>query len=99
MADVTNEVGKAKGKIYFDVFRGQVKTFIGREERLMTERQTEVDSITKAAADNRALIAKTTQWVAHTRDVIETANEIIAAGVDMETGMRGYLLAGKEGFS
>ncbi len=98
MAAVTQEVGKAQGKIYFDVFRGQVKTFIGREEKLMTERQAEMVSVTKAAAENRKLIAKTIQWVAHTRDVIETANEIISAGVDMETGMRGYLLAGKEGF-
>ncbi len=98
ISDVTTEVGKAKGKVYFDKLRSQVATFIGREEKLMTERQAEVIEVTKAAAKNRALIAKTTEWVAHTRDVIETANEIISAAVDMETGMRGYLLAGKESF-
>ncbi len=98
MSDVTAEVGKAKGKIYFDKFRGQVATFISREEKLMAERQAKVVELTNAAAANRELIAKTTKWVAHTRDVIETANEIIASAVDMETGMRGYLLAGQEGF-
>jgi methyl-accepting chemotaxis protein len=98
MATLTQEVSKAKGKLYFDVFRGQVATFIDREEKLNVERQAEVVSVTKAAAENRALIAKTTEWVAHTRNVIETANEIISSAVDMETGMRGYLLAGKEGF-
>jgi len=98
MSNVTTEVGKGKGKSYFDKFRSQVATFIGREEKLMAERQAEVVNVTKAAADNRELIAKTTKWVAHTRDVIDTANEIISASVDMETGMRGYLLAGKEGF-
>jgi len=98
MDAVTREVGKAKGKVYFDQLREQVATFIGREEKLMAERQTEVLNVTKAAAENRTLIANTTKWVAHTRNVIETANEIISAAVDMETGMRGYLLAGKEGF-
>jgi methyl-accepting chemotaxis protein len=98
MSDVTTEVGKAKGKAYFDKFRSQVATFIGKEEKLMHEREAEVIKVTKEAAENRALIANTTKWVAHTRDVIDTANEIISAAVDMETGMRGYLLAGKEGF-
>jgi methyl-accepting chemotaxis protein len=98
MSDVTTEVGKARGKVYFDKFRDQVATFIGREEKLMVERQAEVVNVTMAAAENRELIANTTKWVAHTRNVIETANEIISAAVDMETGMRGYLLAGKEDF-
>ncbi len=98
MSQVTTEVGKAKGKAYFDKFRSQVATFIQREEKLMGERQAEVTAVTQAAAENRALIAKTVKWVAHTRSVIATANDIIAAAVDMETGMRGYLLAGKEGF-
>ncbi|MCP3940118.1 MAG: chemotaxis protein [Desulfobacteraceae bacterium] len=98
MADVTRQVAKAKGKAYFDKFRSQVATFIGRENKLMVKRQAEVVKVTKEAAANRKLIADTTQWVAHTRDVIEIANEIVSAAVDMETGMRGYLLAGKEGF-
>ncbi len=36
--------------------------------------------------------------VDHTHVVIATANQIVASGVDMETGMRGYLLAGQEQF-
>ena len=37
-------------------------------------------------------------WVTHTYQVIQEAKNIEGAAVDMETGMRGYLLAGKEGF-
>ena len=37
-------------------------------------------------------------WVTHTYEVIQQAEKIQAAAVDMETGMRGYLLAGKEQF-
>lgn len=37
-------------------------------------------------------------WVNHTNKVIGEADGIIASAVDMETGMRGYLLAGEEKF-
>ena len=37
-------------------------------------------------------------WVTHSYKVIETASAILGAAVDMETGMRGYLLAGEEQF-
>jgi len=37
-------------------------------------------------------------WVTHTHKVIGEANSIGAAMVDQETGMRGYLVAGKEEF-
>ncbi len=38
------------------------------------------------------------KWVNHTHKVLAKASAIEAAAVDMETGMRGYLLAGKEDF-
>ncbi|WP_394246213.1 CHASE3 domain-containing protein [Vibrio profundi] len=37
-------------------------------------------------------------WVNHTYQVIGTAQNILASAVDMETGMRGYLLAGRKEF-
>ena len=43
-------------------------------------------------------LTTSSKWVDHTYEVIATANAIVSAGVDMETGMRGYLLAGKEEF-
>ncbi|MEE4357080.1 MAG: methyl-accepting chemotaxis protein [Desulfococcaceae bacterium] len=41
---------------------------------------------------------KTRKWVVHTYEVLEQAMQITAAAVDMETGLRGYLLTGKENF-
>jgi methyl-accepting chemotaxis protein len=38
------------------------------------------------------------KWVNHTHKVLSDASRIEAAAVDMETGMRGFLLAGKEEF-
>ncbi len=42
---------------------------------------------------------KTTQdWVDHTQRVLGETSGIVAAAVDMETGMRGFLLAGQDTF-
>ncbi len=98
MDDMADLVGEAKGKVYFDKFRDQIGTFIGREEKLMAQRQ---EAAKKAAAENETLsqlITDTAKWVDHTFHVLEVADRIVSSAVDMETGMRGYLLAGKEDF-
>jgi len=43
-------------------------------------------------------LEETNDWVEHTHTVIQQAMRIETAAVDMETGMRGYLLAGKDDF-
>jgi len=43
-------------------------------------------------------IVETNKWVVHTHEVIEQVTGVIGSAVDMETGMRGYLLAGKDSF-
>ena len=47
---------------------------------------------------NLASLQKTSGWVEHTYKVVAQAEEIVASAVDMETGMRGFMLAGKEEF-
>ena len=43
-------------------------------------------------------IVGTNERVDHTRKVLANAAGIVGSAVDMETGMRGYLLAGQDGF-
>jgi len=93
MDDMADLVGEAKGKVYFDKFRGQIATFIEREEILLAERETESKNTNSYGSENDSA-----KWVKHTQTVIREAMKIEAAAVDMETGMRGYLLAGKETF-
>ncbi|KAE8235271.1 hypothetical protein A4X03_0g9842, partial [Tilletia caries] len=38
------------------------------------------------------------RWTVHTYEVLEQVDAIVAAMVDRETGVRGYLLSGDEGF-
>ena len=93
MNDMADIIGEAKGKQYFDKFRSQLQTFIGRERVLMEQRQERVKQ-SFSIEEVRELNAR----VSHTYDVMATAQSIVAAAVDMETGMRGFLLAGDEHF-
>jgi len=43
-------------------------------------------------------LLSTIQWVEHTDRVINNANEAVKLTVDLETGMRGFLLSGDEHF-
>ncbi len=98
MNDVGKLVGEARGKVYFDRFREQIATFAGRERALMDERKKTAEGALASAGESIKTVTDTTNWVTHTYEVIMDANNILASAVDMETGMRGYLLAGKEDF-
>ncbi|MEO1984749.1 MAG: CHASE3 domain-containing protein [Fuerstiella sp.] len=98
MNDMAALVGEAKGKVYFDAFREQIVTFTSREKALMKQRQQDAITASTVAGESQQTVADTTGWIKHTYEVIDHAKELLAYGVDMETGMRGYLLAGKEEF-
>ncbi|MBL4771002.1 MAG: CHASE3 domain-containing protein [Planctomycetes bacterium] len=98
MNDMAAEVGKAKGKEYFDAFRGGVATFVEREESLMEQRQEVADKALGTSGSSLSTLVENQGWVDHTHAVIAQANGILSAAVDMETGMRGFLLAGSDEF-
>jgi len=43
-------------------------------------------------------VVKTEEWVVHTNEVLTSVSVVQKSAVDMETGMRGFLLSGKEQF-
>ena len=98
MNDLASLVGEARGKVFFDAFRTQIAIFIERERSLLVEREEELNALKAAGTLSAAEIEEAIGWVTHTYRVIASANEILAAAVDMETGMRGFLLAGREDF-
>ena len=98
LADVQRMVNQKRGKQFFDAFRGNIAAFAQIESDLLVERQARAGEAEESAADHLAIMEETEGWVTHTYGVIQHANSIVAAAVDMETGMRGYLLAGKEEF-
>lgn len=98
MNDMAKLVGEARGKVFFDKFRGQIATFIGREAKLLEVRKKEFEAADKSVKEASELANKTVGWVEHTQKVLDKAAGIVSAAVDMETGMRGYMLAGEKDF-
>jgi len=98
MDDMADLVGEARGKVYFDKFREQIGTFIGREKILLEKRRADFEAAQGMVAEQFGIVDKTVGWVTHTYKVIAAANEMLANAVDMETGMRGYLLGGENEF-
>ncbi|KIC11733.1 chemotaxis protein [Leisingera sp. ANG-M1] len=96
--EIDRFVSEQRGKQYFDAFRALMAEFSAIEAKLIVERQAAAKAAEAAIADALATMNDTQNWTIHTYKVIATANDIIAAAVDMETGMRGYLLAGQEAF-
>ncbi len=95
MNDMAKLVGEGKGKQYFDKFRAQIKVFNDRETALMIQRKKAMENMVGYSA---ADLTKSFQDVEHTYQVMMEANTILATAVDMETGTRGFFLAGKENF-
>jgi len=93
MQDIAALVAEARGKAYFDRFRGQIDLFKQREQSLMDERKTDL-----VGAETIEEYRTAMEWINHTHLVIREALGILSTAVDMETGMRGYLLAGQEAF-
>lgn len=93
MNDMADVIKEARGKQYFDKFREQLATFISREEILLKQRQQK--AVTSTDINE---LKQLSLRVEHTYQVIAKAQAILASAVDMETGMRGFLLAGKEEF-
>jgi methyl-accepting chemotaxis protein len=89
MNDMAALVGEARGKKYFDAFRGKISAFIETEETLLAKR--------KKAGGSQATIGGK-DWITHTYEVILKATRVLEMAINMETGMRGYLLAGKDDF-
>ena len=91
-------VGEGRGKKYFDKLRNQIETFIQRESTLMAERHNNLINTDSAIEKNLQTISDVTKWVDHTYEVINAAQSMLMCVINMETGVRGFLLAGEDAF-
>ena len=89
-----DRVGEARGKEFFDAFRAIIADFSEVEANLMAERQATSAQAGAQVNENLDVMATNEGWVTHTYGVIQEANAILAAAVDMETG-NAWLPAGR----
>ncbi|MFP6736989.1 MAG: CHASE3 domain-containing protein [Rhodospirillales bacterium] len=54
--DITALVGEARGKKFFDKFRGQIGTFINREATLLKKRRAEFQTAQTSVGTNFKLV-------------------------------------------
>nr|WP_245231196.1 CHASE3 domain-containing protein [Zongyanglinia huanghaiensis] len=98
MNDMAIEIRKAKGKTYFDEFRRVIAAFMGAENDLLAERQAvsaEVMSTEFVAASD---VKEAVSQVEEASLILHQAQDLLASAIDMETGARGFYLAGDEAF-
>ncbi|MCV6637879.1 CHASE3 domain-containing protein [Candidatus Albibeggiatoa sp. nov. NOAA] len=98
MNDMAKEIAKAQGKTYFDRFRQQINTFINREQALLTQRNKQFETVMESSREHVDVLNESSHWVVHTHEAITAAKVILTHAVDMETGIRGFLLSGDEEF-
>lgn len=98
MNDLAQAVRDGRGKVYFDRLREQLETFSTREQVLLAERREAFETRLASGQTGAAATQEALRWVSHTYAVLQGAARLLAAAVDMETGVRGYLLAGRPEF-
>ena len=109
MNDMAKLVAEARGKVYFDTFREQITSFIDEQLKQLEKRrkgtQQAIGSIRTSTSmgwswspDLLDTLDGNEKAVAETFYLVQKANNLFATGINMETGMRGYLLAGREDF-
>lgn len=98
MNDMAALVGEARGKVFFDTFREQIATFINQEKTLLSQRRSEFQTAIENVNKSFESMQDALGWGSRTQEVLAFAAQIRAVAVDMEAGMRGFLLAGTEDF-
>ncbi len=93
MTDMQALMAKGQEKTYSDKFRQQARHFIGTERLRLAELIPKKDQETDFQK-----LRDTSGQVDHIYQVMIQAHEILSAAIDMETGMRGYLLTGRDEF-
>ena len=98
MNDIALLVAEGRGKVLFDKFRQQIKHFTDLEQGIREKYHTKFHAVIEKR--NRLLKddTQTIEALLHTDDVITQVLQLKSRALDMETGMRGYLLTGREAY-
>lgn len=98
MNDMARRVAAAPGRAYFDRIREMVATFIGREDALLDERREDFERSLASGTVSGEEVRESNRLVVFVYENKQLAKDLLAAAIDMQTGMRGYLLSGRDEF-
>jgi methyl-accepting chemotaxis protein len=91
--DISALVAKRIGLQLFGKFRKEMGEFIERQQSIITRAQIQA---TKGVVGDDS--TGSPSFVARAQETLDRAQQIMSAALNMETGQRGYLLAGEDDF-
>lgn len=98
MADVAAFLSGKKEKASLEPFIARINAFREKELDSMDQLRTQMDQASGKAMELLDVMNTDEEKLGKSYDSIFNVKNIELAGVNMETGMRGYLLAGREDF-
>lgn len=98
MNDLSRKIAEAKGDQYFERVRNKMSVMIDREMTLLEQREGKFNRLLEAPVVNSEIAGETIEKVTFTYRAMGDIKRLFGFAVDMETGMRGYLLSGRPEF-
>ncbi len=96
MNDMARLVAKAEGERYFKILREKVAALIQQHEQLIGERMAYADTAYRSAQQNMMQLVETGFRMDQTTELLAIANEVFSYALEMQNGLRGFLLSGTE---
>ena len=96
MNDMARLVGEAKGKVFFEKFRGQINELIDIERDRLEARKTEFVEAKDAVSNQFTVVQETSAAVEKTQEILAAITSIKNLITEMNAGLRGYLVTGDE---
>ncbi|MEH6404958.1 MAG: CHASE3 domain-containing protein, partial [Sneathiella sp.] len=98
MNDMAKEVGKAKGKVFFEKFRKEINEFISIERYRLGARKVEFGEAKDAVRAQFKVVQETASAVEYTQSILSAVTKVKSLIVEMQAGLRGYLIGGDKKF-
>ncbi|MEP4038906.1 CHASE3 domain-containing protein [Pseudophaeobacter sp.] len=95
MNDMAAEVRKAKGTEFFDAFRTEIENFIEEEEVNLSNRRQAFMTLVKTGIASPEFMNSSLEAVERSHSIISDAKDLQTIAVDLQAGMRGFLLVGE----
>lgn len=98
LTHISELIARQDEKALFDTFRAEILIFRAVEGTLLQKNLSEYNVSNNVAIGKLDLMSSNENIVRISNEIIQSAITLLSNAVDMETGMRGYLLTGKESF-
>ncbi|WP_169566275.1 CHASE3 domain-containing protein [Sneathiella limimaris] len=98
MNDMAKLVGEAKGKVFFENFRKEIDAFIAFERSRLETRKEEFSVAKDAVREQFKVVKETAAAVEYTQNILTAVTRVKNLITEMQSALRGYLIAGNEDF-